>query len=524
MQSRRLFCLTLLGLALFCQTVSSSPITKESSEKVVEKSEKLEESAVPETEAESESASAKESEMEVEAEGSSADGDLKVQTYAYPAMRKKNKNKKKVGTRANGDKLAFQLKVPVNPLTHGKAPALFVASDLDAQVALQVALLEKEEAQDPKDKRVTGFTVLVDPLKNRLPVLRAPVDPNRDLEAAKLEEQKKVQAVGYVPPTEKPRPARPGLPANLAEHILGGKPLKLPEAVASTLQESPLAFKVPVSVAERFPVAPALSSPVDPVKHTLAISTRPVKENFDDADDNGNSDDVYDSEDDDEDSETRSQVARGDCGCECGCACSYEGGCEGGPGYVATTTAIPLKKPIKRLSTFLSPNKPSRPVRISPVAAGLVDEEPAPLRLRVPSKLPVKAPALSVANGVPGGVKVAALQDTIADEDKTPPPRPVLAKNPVLHRPGAAFSIPKNSSDLLVSQLVNETQSLLGSFNTPVAPAKKPPVLRAPTDPVAQAALVAQVAAHNAAQQAELNGGDDSDNANLDEDGYEIRE
>jgi hypothetical protein len=69
-------------------------------------------------------------------------------------------------------------------------------------------------------------------------------------------------------------------------------------------------------------------------------------------------------------------------------------------------------------------------------------------------------------------------QDTIADEDKTPPPRPVLAKNPVLHRPGAAFSIPKNSSDLLVSQLVNETQSLLGSFNTPVAPAKKPPVLR----------------------------------------------
>jgi hypothetical protein len=33
-----------------------------------------------------------------------------LQTYAYPAMRKKNKNKKKVGTRANGDKLAFQLK------------------------------------------------------------------------------------------------------------------------------------------------------------------------------------------------------------------------------------------------------------------------------------------------------------------------------------------------------------------------------------------------------------------------------
>jgi hypothetical protein len=125
-------------------------------------------------------------------------------------------------------------------------------------------------------------------------------------------------------------------------------PSRFFQAVASTLQESPLAFKVPVSVAERFPVAPALSSPVDPVKHTLAISTRPVKENFDDADDNGNSDDVYDSEDDDEDSETRSQVARGDCGCECGCACSYEGGCEGGPGYVATTTAIPLKKPIKR--------------------------------------------------------------------------------------------------------------------------------------------------------------------------------
>jgi hypothetical protein len=35
--------------------------------------------------------------------------------------------------------------------------------------------------------------------------------------------------VGYMPPTEKPRPERPGLPANLAEHILGGKPLKLPE-------------------------------------------------------------------------------------------------------------------------------------------------------------------------------------------------------------------------------------------------------------------------------------------------------
>jgi hypothetical protein len=60
----------------------------------------------------------------------------------------------------------------VNPLTHGKAPALFVASDLDAQVALQVALLEKEEAQDPKDKRVTGFTVLVDPLKNRCAIFR----------------------------------------------------------------------------------------------------------------------------------------------------------------------------------------------------------------------------------------------------------------------------------------------------------------------------------------------------------------